>query len=1180
MTDTQKLNVDAIREWIRSTLSQCNLTSPDGRWLFAYDLSKSDFERLEQLIKTSCLETGGFSQLVSRKNAFSAMFVFYAAEWWKHNYAGGAWDWGPIVESLGGDDYSFPQQLRSECVTLGLRYWGHTPLSHGKRFIGAIAAHGGIPMKLLSQGVGRLAVILGLVLKQAGRYNWSLIQIQDAIEQYQYQLPAAYRRPEISDLLARFVDTVLQLKSEFQLADRIDPIAYLDAEVPDWRRRFPISLEVEAAQTLLIGLVREASTQRANNSGDLFRCEHRLVMTQASNEYSIESVLTHSTKADAEMLAQYFGLKGADLLPRYISVDIETEMRQPFVEGRLVLGASEPVVNLTGRKISLAGLSSLSEHCLILRAGTQDIGERVTVSGGGVVSLDDPWVFMVGDDDVIRFIASGSARVQTSSAVIALPSGWTVRAEGGLETKSLGVLTLGSISRQVVHIDCDCTVASGALEYRVRLSQSATDFDLYQWKGARLPEARGKQVFKDKVPPILYRADEEALVKVQQSDQRWVLPGTSISTATKEARGPVDVLISSDGELVGRQRIYVLPAAASIRYLSGESVGQGTISFVNWGPVDVSIDAENGITCHYERAVGGHEVTVALLTTQEPPTEVKARIKWPGCSVELLLRLPFPVTGGRFYRNSSGALPNGGRVSVRELIGLRLQVFDTNPSNPKAYALQVGIGAGSKEISYKYPIELDTSGRADVRLIDYQKTIESLLGLIDDLDATVRVTLIVGNARSTEINIARFMGVLEPGENSVKLSDDCLTAIDATAFSDIKIFASPLDNLARESIEVFPAKVEGVAIGTWDMEPLNKTSGSWLVYPASDSSVDFRPLIWQHSVPNFIDIPDPVPVEGSGCPLIEAMAIADRNDRWVALKSVLSAMCLDFGHPSWGSMHRLWNTFQHLPLPALDIWKMLGRHSKGLLAFAFTSPMPEHELARAIHRFRDETGWTPEMITMKNWHRVVFALWEYWKTQLPEDLAKTVFLAQLEGRLTAFKNEFASLELLIDFVSFEVSNVPPPSLMSIGAQTNAKVDQLLKQLWVGGESLVNVQLFTVNAMRDNWPGKGFFEEAFSALLEALDDGHKKLLSPFFSKFFWLQPGDFKLSVANTPMLCAIWAATSTDQQWWGEPKNRMTLRRIRDFDPIWFEQCFRHGFSVLLAMQGMIKPQRFVELPA
>lgn len=1182
MTNPQTLNVDAIREWIRTTLSKFDLSRPDGRWLFAYDLSQSEFERLEQLIKDSCQDAGGFSHLVSRRNAFSALFVFYAAEWWKHNYAGGVWDWAPIVESLGGDEESFPQQLRSECVTLGLRFWGHTPLSHGRRFIGAIAAHGGIPMKLLAQGTGRLAVVLGLVLKQAGRYSWSLTQIQDGVEQYQYQLPSAYRRPEIAELLARFIDTVLQLKSEYRLSERLDPIGYLDADVPNWMRRFPISLEVEAAQTLLVGLVREASLLRASSPADFFRCERRLILTPSSHEYSVASVLTHSSKIDAELLAQYFGLSGADALPRYVAIDIDVDIRQPYVEGRLVLGASEPVLNLTGRKVSLSGLTALSVHSLVLRANTQDMGERVTIPGGGALSLDDPWVFVVGDDAVARFIAAGSAKVKALSAVIVLPQDWTIVSPVNSSPKSLGVLDLGIVKRSVVQIDSDCQIACGDIEYRVRLAQTSTEVDLYQWSGARLPEARGKQVFRDRVPPTLYKSNDEAMVKVLQVDQRWVRGGTHETVAQKLATGPIDVLISNNAEVVGRQRIFILPASASIRYLSGEAVGQGTIRFVNWGDVDVHIEAENGVAIQCEKVVGSLDVTVSLYTTIEPPSEVKARIKWLGSVTELLLRLPFPVTGGRFFRSRSGVVPTGAKVSVRELIGMRLQVFDTNPSHPKAYALQVGIGAGTKEISYKYPIPLDSNGRAEVRLIDYQKTIDSLLGLMDELDATVRVVLIVGNARTTEINIARFMSALETTDSGVKLPDDCLASLDTDAISAMRILACPLEDLSRPPIELFPNIIEGVSTDTWGTQALIQTIGAWLIYPAADSAVDFRPMIWVNPVstgdPDNTAAHCPSPKTGA-CPLSDVMAIADPGIRWGGLHDVLDAMSLDFGHPSWELLHRLWSTFQHLPLPALDVWRMLGKHSKALLAFALTSPVPEHELARAIHRFRDETGWTPELNTLNNWHTVVLAFWNHWRNQLPEDLAKAVFLAQLETRLSVFKNEFVSLELMLEFLAFEVSSIPTPGLMAIGAQTPAKVDQLLKQLWVGGESLVNVQLFTVNAMRNNWPGKGFFEEAFAALLEDLDIEQQRLLAPVFQRLFWLQPGDFKLSVANIPMLCAIWAATSTTRKWWGEPKNRLTLRRIRDFDPIWFEQCFRHGFSVLLAMPGLIKPQRFIELP-
>ena len=1179
MTLNPTLNTDPIRNWIVSTLAKSGLDRPDGRWLFAYNQSRSDFEQLEQLLKDICEEAGSFSQLIIlRKKAFSALFVFYAAGWWKNSYPGGAWDWSPIVESIGGDLHSFPQQLRSACVTLGLRFWGHKPLEQGegRRYIGAIAVHGGIPMKLLALGTGRLSAMLTQVLRQAGRYSWNIHQIEDAVEQYQHQLPAAYRRPEIANLLATFIETVLQLKSEFKLAERINPIQYLDAEVPGWRNRFPISMEVDAAQTLLVCLVREASAQRATTTADIFRCERCLIESAHPGIYSIESVVTHSNRIAADTLAQYFGLNGSDALPRYLGIDLEVETRHGMIEGRFVLGAAEPVVSLTGRKISFKGVAALMEHRLVLRDHNKDLSERRTASGGGALLHDEPMVFERTEVGNVRFIASGSVRVRSETAIVALPGGWVVECEDGTTPERIGTLDIGGTKLSVLEVNRDSKLIHGELKYRIRTRQSATSVEMYQWSGARLQEAHGRQVFQDKLPPLLFRADEDGLIKVPEADQRWTRAGGNDVVQPKDARGPVDVVVSRDGETVARQRIFVLPASARIRYISGEGVGNGSIRFMNWGSISVSVVACPEVTCQISKTTDTDCLELSLSTSGVPPPEVRVYIKWSGSPAELSLHLPYPVTGGRFIRGDIGVLAHGSKVSVRELVGLRLQVFDTNPMNPKLYKLKISMETGNREIYEQHQLELDSNARADIRLIDYQKTVESFLGLSDDLDANVRIGLIVGNVKATEIHMARFACSLESGPHCVGL-DAARSPIGAGTWESLKVLANPIKDPTREPIQLARFESEGVYTHAWGTEVLDPEQSPWLIYPAEDSAIDFRPRLWAGELSSGTD-EIPSTHETTGCPLAMALAIGDPGERWNQLKVVLGCMSTDLAHESWPLLHGLWNRYHHLPLSALDVWRMLGKQSQSLLAFILRSPIADHELTRALRRFRDETGWTPELNTLNDWREVVATFWTYWKGQLSENegLAKTVFMNQLESRLTLLKNEFHSLELVLDFIFFEVGNQPPQSLIALGSPSNVKVDLRLKNLWIGGESLVNTQLFLVNAHRGGWPKIGFFEEALAAFDESISESDKKILEPLFKRLFWLQPGDFKMTAANMPMLCALWVATSTSRKWWGAPKNRLALRRLRDFDPVWFEQCFKHSFAVLLSVQGLIKLQEIV----
>lgn len=193
------MSLQTLTEWLTKLLKIRNI-NPDGRLLFAYDLNYDEYIQLRQELADTMADADGIETLAAkslgraRLTAPPAAFVLYAAEWWKHDYAGGVWDWGPIIESLGGgsDSFTSSPQLRSEFVARGLAFWHLSPLNKGKRFIGSVVVNGGIPTRLLAQGSGSIAVVLSQVLKLAGRYRWGQGQISQAVSERWGHLPAAY----------------------------------------------------------------------------------------------------------------------------------------------------------------------------------------------------------------------------------------------------------------------------------------------------------------------------------------------------------------------------------------------------------------------------------------------------------------------------------------------------------------------------------------------------------------------------------------------------------------------------------------------------------------------------------------------------------------------------------------------------------------------------------------------------------------------------------------------------------------------------------------------------------------------------------------------------------------------------------------------------------------------------
>ena len=1170
------MNLDFLSSWL-ITFVKDHGAKPDGRLLFAYDLGQDMYDALRQELSKAIEAAGGLDTLAelslgrSRLTAPPAAFVLYAAEWWKHEYAGGPWSWSPLVTSLGADPERFPPQLRSDFVARGLSFWQLSPLDRGRAYIGAIVVNGGIPMRLLAHGDGPVALVMSQVLKLASRYHWGSAQVLDAVNERLHLLPSAYRQSQIADLLARFVDAALHLKEEYQLEGIADPVAFLDRTLPDWRRRFPVSLESEAAQTLLTGLVREAAAQGAGSTRGLFMTERRLIEGPDAGSFSLESHLSYPGRIPVESLATLFGLS-EEVVPRHFTIDLVADARQPCTEGRLVLGTAEPVAVLNVRKWILRGQSARREIQLILRSQAGDHGEPCTIEGGSALAEDDPWIFVESEAGHPVLAAVGGARLPQASAWVALAPGWTI--EGSGEVEPVGELhSPGMWARKIFCLRSDARLVSVGLAFRVRLGQGSQPGQIYQWKGMRLSEASGRSVFRHTQPPRLFRATEEGLQAVPLSDQQWRRIGSQETLQPRDARGPVEVRILDEGEMVARQRIFMLPPEARIEYISGQAVGVAHVRFRHWGPVELATEVPVNVTATL-RQEGPGIVHIDLSSQGAPPAEFRVHVCWPRMNHELTLTVPYPVSGGRFLRADGSVMQEQETVTLRELIGMRLQIFDTNPDQPKRYEVQLTLGRGNQQVSNRLPVPmLQGVGRAEIRLLDYQQQIESLLGLFDDLDTKVRISLLAGGQSSCEIRVGRYSTTLRSEDGKVRVPEEALGRIPAEELDRTRILACPLTQPDEIPLTLNPVRSEGVHTGSWAPEGMAPGLAPWLVYPAPDSAVLFRPLVWvetRSSEEEASSIESDPATEVKI--LADAMKQADPERRWSSVHSALKAMSDDHRHESWPLLDDLWQTFHHLPLTALDVWRMLAKQPKAVLSFLLRSDLSDAELTEALRRLHRETGWMPELTTVEDLCEVSRALWRRWADQLPPDLCKTVFSTTLMGRLKLLANEIPSQVPLIETVIFAATGTVSDLLIEVAGPSKKSTHELLRNLWNGENSLVNSQLFLVNTEREFWPGRDFvLKHAWPAFVENCSEPNQRRLRDFVNRLFWPQLQDYKFSVANLPVLCALWAATSTSRQWWSDPRSRLALKQIRDFDPIWFEQAYRQAFKICMSIDGLVQ---------
>ncbi len=216
-----------LNQWISDFLFQRGLQEPDGRTLFAYKTSSEEFESLRQLLQN--LPAGQHTS-----TRYPQAWLLFAAEWWKREYPGGAWRWGPLCEAAGQRELSHEKTRKLVIDGRGLWRLQTAIKNEGKRFIGLVAVNGGLPMRLVESAQGGLSGLLRMVTEQALRYGLQDDQLRQAIEAQAALLPACYQQAPVYELLDNLVKAVLYIRKTYVLQDSQDPIAKLQEECPQW----------------------------------------------------------------------------------------------------------------------------------------------------------------------------------------------------------------------------------------------------------------------------------------------------------------------------------------------------------------------------------------------------------------------------------------------------------------------------------------------------------------------------------------------------------------------------------------------------------------------------------------------------------------------------------------------------------------------------------------------------------------------------------------------------------------------------------------------------------------------------------------------------------------------------------------------------------------------------------
>ncbi len=1139
-------------EWLTEFLHQRGLTRPDGRRLYAYRLDEQEFKSLRELVG-SLLSDKVLDVAAHLAPRTAELFVLYGAAWWQREYAGGAWRWDDVISAFGSSPDRWTPQFRSQCVQVGLQYWGQRIPTSGKKYFGVLVEQGGLPRVLLAQSKGNIYGLIRAVLRRAARLEADIDEIAAMVIDYEEKLPRSLQNETVRLLIAKVVSTVLDLKREFKLVKGDNAVARLEKAEPLWRLRFPVGIDDQAAVSLLSDLVGDAAAIEAETRAAPVIVERLLV--QNAGTFELLSRIEFPTMMLGEALARLAGVDES-ALPFHFGIDLHIDKRYQVADVRKSLGAGQARFQFTVLRAHWRGDAAMREHLLdVSLPGQEQVSSPVP--GGMEIDPDSPWVF-VSNGDEWRLVAQGGARIRQAEAFVVVNKNWKIETENPESSFiQVGDFASEALSKSVLKVCGVVSVFDGEHTFRMRTGQAGVEAERPVWEGRRFAFASSPSLAFINLPKLCRYTTEGARVVVPAHELEWRVAGTSRVIAADAARGPVDVLWRTNGELRLRTRMVVLDRHP-VRFQSGADVTKGQINLpASWAMGAVTA-LEQPIRLACERNADVLALNVEAIDS--PPESVRLTLDWKACPVPCLFTLPFPASGGHFVDGNENRLSEQAAIQRDQLVGVCLRLFDSNPDHPVLYKLTFTLRSkGLDRLSALPPIEHIVElrdHRAEVRLVDHQSDINSLLSQTDALDAVITVALWAGRKPVATLLIKRYEFALVRDGVSVVISSSDLVRLSTVALASIELCAVPIESMhCSGGIKLMQQFSEGVATGRWDL-PAHAYDHQWLIYSPPASSHNFRAVIVDLGQAHHGAKLDQGQVTES---ILDVLQMSDPFERRVALTNRLASLSADYTHQDWEVVEGIWNNLGHLTLPTMDIWRIMALDPVALTAFAcrYWEKNALDDVMSMCRRFQSELGVLWETVPLSTWNGACDRLGEQYGKLMPmiDPATRSALIADRIGvTLRALRMNFPAINTLLAFVSFcntghEAEVVAP--------LTRARLQDLKARLWHGSDAAIQ-NIILRNSRDRNPPASMLMTDILTSLRlpDATADIARALL--------W-DPTNPMAAVANMPVLIALCICTGALNHWWCDPTRLMQLRQYRDFDRDWFSHAFDQAVAMCIA---------------
>jgi hypothetical protein len=894
--------VNLEREWLSKFLASRGLARPDGRALYAYQITNTEFKDLASILKDS------ISNFSSWNPGSDRLFVCYSAEWWRRDYQGGVWKWADVFDSIGWPHLT--PGGRQKIVSEGLNYWKRGLDHHiggNTAYLMTLVTEGGFPMQLIDHSNSHLSHYLRIILNDYIRYSSAGISAIKISEGHGLKLPPSFRKQPVYQLAADLIETVFDLSK--YLDEKVkDPFKELESLYPNWREKLPLFMGDNNARGLINGLLSQASSSKTLKYN---RLKIKRFFSDENGTLQHKALIESPSEIPISLLSDELGVS-ADLLPRSLEL-------VAYIDGSinkvasLTKGSEQYYVYLRSSESLQLSLNFFSDIELrIVEYGGGNLGGLI-VSGSDRLREDMP-ISCYKDNDKYIVIGQGRIRSRFDRIYTSFPVGCLI--ESGLSFCK----ELCDINSKGLHDGNNWFVVSGKVVIRLKdgskyslATGEILDNNInHVMQGDRLYlyEVKGLPVYSGM--PRLFQFDSATHNEVSHSAIYWASSRFTdkwYSLEDKEPYGLVKVRVMQDEESVYSASFTVLPRSFFVKLNPGVDISDGSIFLSGVDGLKASIDIKEVFTSISYSEDG---IKIKCKANTHFSGKIPIELIWPDLS-RCVIKVPFPSQGVSFI-NDDGCKIIKPRISLHELPGI--SVVAASHDNRCRFVIEGRLRSSdishsiARSLYFTRNIPKIFDGYFTFELADIWQLVNDLFSYSADIDAIVLLELTLNGKPLSRLEVTQFHSQLVFNSTTgqvVHIANDNEPCLDSIDIRLISIFAGDFPEIMHQIISIEDLK-------GWQLSNITNFTTPSLAIASGSLSRSIRPcLVYSETIKE----------DDFENKLHQILAISNEKTRRIDLNKLMVKISQDPFDTSWNDVVKSVRACSDAHPDSLDLYKAI-----------------------------------------------------------------------------------------------------------------------------------------------------------------------------------------------------------------------------------------------------------------